>query len=61
MKIEDLKVGDKVDYSSVIGMGITSRNHEIIQLKNQPNNFGCDVAWLTDKSGCVDVEHLSLI
>lgn len=55
-----LKVGDKVNYHMIIGDGITSSGHIIKTIQRQPNNFGCDVAWITNKSGCVSIAHLSL-
>jgi len=58
--MSELKVGDKVDYSSVVGMGLTSLDHVIKSIKLMPNNFGCDVAWVSGKSSCVDIEHLLL-
>lgn len=61
MKVKDLKVGDKVNYSSVVGFGVTSEDHEVKSIEPMPNNYGCDVAWVTDKSSCVDIEHLELI
>lgn len=61
MKIEDLKVGDKVNYHGSLGQGVISSNHEIKDIESKPNNFGCDVAWVTGKAGCVDIEHLELM
>ena len=53
------KVGDKVNYHSFIGGPVATENHVIRAIELQPNNYGADVAWLTDKSGCVDLEALS--
>lgn len=54
------KVGDKVDYHSIIGGEITSTGHIIEKIQLKPNNFGCDVAWITNKSGCVALAALTL-
>lgn len=56
----DFKVGDSVNYHSVIGVPVTSTGHEIKTIEMQPNNYGCDVAWISDKSGCVDLKALSI-
>jgi len=53
------KEGNVVNFHSVIGLEITSRNHKIISISRKPNNFGCDVAWITEKSGCVALSALS--
>ena len=54
-----LQVGDKVDYHAKIGGEITSINHIIKRIQYVPNNFGIDVAWITEKSGCVALKALS--
>ena len=56
---DNIKVGDKVNYHSIIGGPITSKGHVVKVIKPEPNNFGCDVAWITGKSACVDMEALS--
>jgi len=61
MKISEIKIGDKVAYCSVVGFKITSENHEVKSIEPMPNNYGCDVVFITGKSGCVDVEHLLLM
>lgn len=53
------KIGDTINYHAIIGGEITSKNHKIIGIKYMPNNFGCDVAWITEKSGCVCLDALS--
>lgn len=58
--MSDFKVGDKVNYHSIIGEAITSNGHEITHIELEPNNFGNDVAWITNKSGCVALQALSL-
>mgnify|MGYP003636706592 CR=1 FL=1 len=52
-------VGDKVNYHSIIGGPVTSTGHEIIEILLKPNNFGSNVAWLTNKSSCVSLSALS--
>jgi hypothetical protein len=54
-----MKAGDKVNYHSVIGGPVTSTGHEIRTIEKMPNNYGSDVAWITGKSGCVDLDSLS--
>lgn len=59
--MRNFKVGDKVNYHSIIGHGVTSEGHEITAIDDEPNNnFGGPVAWLTNKSGCVSFDALSL-
>jgi hypothetical protein len=55
-----IKVGDKVDYHSLVGGEVTSTGHEVTELYPKPNNFGCDCAMITGKSGVVNVAALSL-
>lgn len=55
----ELKIGAVVDYHSIIGGDITSKEHTIKAIEYAPNNFGCDVAWITDKRGCVALRALS--
>lgn len=59
MKVSSLNVGDKVKYHTILGQIATSKNHEVTYIDPMPNNFGCDVAWVTGKSGCIDIKHLS--
>lgn len=54
-----LKVGDTVNYHSIIGGPATSEGHKILHIEQEPNNFGCDVAWISGKSGCVAMSALS--
>jgi hypothetical protein len=58
--MSEIKVGDVVDYHSVMDEPATSFGHEVTHILEVPNNFGYDVAWITGKSGCVCVEALSL-
>ena len=54
-----MKEGDLVDYHSLRSGPITSKDHEILFIERFPNNFGCDVAWITKKSGCVALANLT--
>jgi hypothetical protein len=53
------KVGDKVNFHSIIGGDITTPDHIIQTIQRMPNNFGCDVAWISGRSGCVALDALS--
>jgi len=55
----NFKIGDTVNYHSIIGGEITSSNHVITHIDLAPNNFGCNVAWISGKSGCVCIDALS--
>jgi len=54
-----LQEGDKVNYHAIEDGEITSSDHVIQTIQYEPNNYGCDVAWITRKSGCVAMSHLS--
>lgn len=54
-----LKIGDTVSYHSIIGGEVTSSGHLVKDVEREPNNYGCDVAWITGKSGCVAMAALS--
>ena len=54
-----MKEGDEVNYHDIIGGKITSTGHKIKTIELAPNNYGCDVAWITGKSGCVAMRALS--
>jgi hypothetical protein len=56
---EMLKVGDIVDYHSIIGGAVTSQGHVIEKIVPTPNNFGIAVAWITGKSGCVALKAIT--
>lgn len=56
----NISVNSIVDYHSVIGEEITSRGHTVIAIDRAPNDYGYDVAWISDKSGCVALSALSL-
>jgi len=51
------KVGDIVDYHSIIGGPVTSTEHTIQHIDKL--GHGEMVAWLSDKSGCVSLKALS--
>ena len=57
--MSDLDIGDIVNYHSIIGGEITSKGHKIKAIQYAPNNYDCDVAWITGKSGCVACRALS--
>jgi hypothetical protein len=57
--MSQLQIGDKVNYHAIIGGPIISTDHIIEKILFEPNNFGCDVAWITGKSGCVALAALS--
>ncbi len=59
MAAENIKVGQIVNYHSFIGGPVTSTGHVVKSIEKMPNNYGVDVAWITGKSGCVDMESLS--
>lgn len=54
-----LKEGDIVNYHRLIGGKVTSTGHEITDIELKPNNYGEDVAWITNKRGCVSMKALS--
>ena len=56
----NFEIGDRVDFHSVIGGDITSKDHKIKSIKLEPNGFGCDVAWISGKASCVALEALSI-
>jgi len=56
-RIYPKEVGDKVDYHCIIGGDITSTGHEV---KSIGEMCGSKVAWITDKSGCVDIKALTM-
>lgn len=51
------RVGDIVDYHSIIGEKITSTGHKVRAV--QMSDAGYPVAWLEGKSGCVHVDALT--
>ena len=54
-----IKTGDKVCYHSIIGGPVTSRGHVVDRIFPEPNNFGCQVAFISGKSGVVALDALS--
>ncbi len=62
MNKTDLKVGDKVDYHSVIGGDITSKGHEILHIEHRylGRKFDGIIAFISDKRGFVAIEALTL-
>lgn len=59
-KTNEIKTGSKVNYHSIIGGPITSSGHVVKQINKMPNNFGGDVAWITEICGCVALSALSI-
>lgn len=55
-----IKTGDTVNYHAVIGGEVTSTDHTVKSIELAPDNYGEDVAWITNKSGCVALAALSL-
>ena len=53
-----MKAGDRVSYCSVIGQPPTSFGHTITHIKPMPNDFGHDVAWITQRAACVALAAL---
>jgi hypothetical protein len=51
------EIGDIVNYHSIIGEEITSTGHEV---KEFGEVGGRKVAWITKKSGCVDIKALTM-
>jgi len=49
--------GDWVDYHSIIGGSITSKDHTVLSVGELSS--GEPVAWISDKAGCVSVDALS--
>ena len=52
-----LKVGDTVNYHSIIGGEITSKDHKINHIGYLGSNQ--KVAWITNKVGAVHIKALS--
>lgn len=52
-----LKVGDTVNYHSIIGGEITSKDHKINYIGQLAN--GQKVAWITNKVGAVHIKAIS--
>ena len=59
MNIMNLNINDKVNYHCFAGGEISSTGHVVKSIELQPNNYGEDVAFITGKSGCISIEHLS--
>lgn len=55
----NFKVGDIVDYHSIIDGPVTSTGHEITHIGKIPSAKK-RVAWISNKSGCVCLCALSL-
>ena len=57
--MSELKIGDEVNYHPILNKDIGVKRGTITDIAREPNNFGCDVAWITGKAGCVGMEHLT--
>jgi hypothetical protein len=57
--IAKLAVGDTVDFHLRIGGDVTSAGHRVLEVQPRPNNFGCDVARISGKSGWVATAALT--
>lgn len=55
-----IRIGDMVDYHSVIGGPVTSTGHMVETIYPKPNNYGRDVAKISNKSGVVSISALTL-
>ena len=54
--MKDIKVGDIVNYHSLIGGKVTSSGHFVTAIERR---YGQWVAWITGKSACVSIRALS--
>lgn len=54
-----LSTGDIVNFHPIIGGAVGSTGHIIQEIQYAPNDFGCDVAWVSGKCGCVALAALS--
>ena len=54
-----MKVGDLVNYHSIIGEPPTSGPHRIQNIGEIPSSNGQPVAWIEGVSGCVSLDALS--
>lgn len=57
---ENFRIGDTVNFHALVGGPATSAGHIITNIHLAPNDFGVDVAWITNKSGCVALAALSM-
>lgn len=54
--MKDIKVGDIVNYHSIIGGKITSFGHKVTAIEKR---YGQWIAWITEKPACVSIKALS--
>ena len=54
--MKDIKVGDIVNYHSVIGDKVTTSGHKVIAIEKR---YGQWIAWITGKSAFVSIKALS--
>ncbi|KKK54000.1 hypothetical protein LCGC14_3089130 [marine sediment metagenome] len=57
---EKFKEGDPVHYRAILDGPLDTTVHRIRAIEYAPNNYGCDVAWITGHSGCVGLRFLVL-
>ena len=57
--IVKIAVGELMDFHSLIGGEVTSTGHTVTEVWPRPNNFGCDVARISGRSGWVATAALT--
>jgi len=57
--VSNLKIGDTVDYHAIFNGPVTSSGHKILSIDREPNNYGCDIAFISQKRGCVALRNLT--
>ena len=56
----DFKIGDRVNYHPIPNKDIGVKQGSITRIIEM-DDFGCDVAWITCKVGCVRLKYLTKI
>ena len=59
MKLEQIAVGDKVDFHLWVGGEAKSVGHTVLEVWPKPNNFGSDVARISGRSDWVATAALT--
>jgi hypothetical protein len=54
--MKDIRVGDIVNYHSIIGGKVTSSGHKVTAIEKR---YGQWLAWITGKPACVSIKALS--
>ena len=57
--MDKIKIGDMVDYHSVVGGEITSKHHIVTSIMEATSTFRHDLASITGKSGSVRIQMLT--